>query len=29
MASYVRRHPVQALAGAVVGGFLLRKLFSS
>jgi ElaB/YqjD/DUF883 family membrane-anchored ribosome-binding protein len=28
VASYVRRHPIQALAGAVVGGFLLGKLFS-
>jgi ElaB/YqjD/DUF883 family membrane-anchored ribosome-binding protein len=29
LASYVRRHPIQALAGAVVGGFVLGKLFSS
>jgi ElaB/YqjD/DUF883 family membrane-anchored ribosome-binding protein len=28
VASYVRRHPIQALAGAVVGGFVLGKLFS-
>jgi ElaB/YqjD/DUF883 family membrane-anchored ribosome-binding protein len=29
LASSVRRHPIQALAGALVGGFLLGKLFSS
>jgi ElaB/YqjD/DUF883 family membrane-anchored ribosome-binding protein len=29
VASYVRRHPIQALAGAAVGGFVLGKLFSS
>ena len=29
VASYVRSHPIQALAGAVVGGLVLGKLFSS
>jgi hypothetical protein len=29
VASYARSHPIRALAGAVVGGFVLGKLFSS